>query len=486
MNTPTKIQGHLSGNNDNEMTSAAKKYDHENAGRKDIIEGYKEGIGEYSIEASIMSPEKIIADFETRSRDPFEANASGMILRPERIREGGNGVTVAAASNDIRTANDAQRDRQNSADVTINVVENDFIGQGAITKTKAFVLAMHSSIAATRVPFDANNHQYVKKAGLLQADFDCTYEHDEEQRWIQVMAPYAPSTNSFYMMRPAICWQKKREIFETLRQLSELDISCEMRVLKELIDQLTNQEKTLGILEQLKRADVLHASGGKARKPLSLRDDLSELPAGWQAKILERAQASDIYADAVAILALTGCRPDELEQGVTVHLDSEPAVIRIRGAKLGDSAGQPWREIEIPTTNLPPHMLLCMRDGRDVWEVKVDSTDALRQAVYSYSRELWPGGLAISPYHFRHSMAETLRENGWPAHEIAGVLGERSAETVSHYGRKIRPNRSGRRDVPEVLIVRGGVRTAIKVPPLPIFDATSVNAGVRRRPSYSA
>jgi integrase len=297
------------------------------------------------------------------------------------------------------------------------------------------------------------------------------------------MGPYAPSANSFYMMRPAICWQKKREILETLRQLSELDISSEMRVLKELITQLTYQKYTLGMLEQLKRADVLHATGGKERKPKSLRDDLSELPAGWQGKILERAQASDLYADAVAMLVLTGCRPDELAQGITVYLDSEPAVIRIIGAKLGDSAGQPWREIEIPTAKLPPHMLLCLREGHDVAYVKVDSTDALRQALYSYSRELWPGGISISPYHMRHSMAETLRENGWPAHEIAEVLGERSAATASHYGRKIRPNRSGRREVPEVLISRGGVRTAIKVSPLPAFNAASIGVDIQGRPA---
>ena len=115
----------------------------------------------------------------------------------------------------------------------------------------------------------------------------------------------------------------------------------------------------------------------------------------------------------------------------------------------------------------------------------MDSTDALRQAVYSYSRELWPGSIPISPYHFRHNMAETLRENGWPAHEIAAVLGERSAATVSHYGRKIRPNRAGRREVPEVVISRGGVRTAIKVPPLPFFDASIIGMGINGKPASS-
>jgi len=430
-----------------------------------------------------MSPEKIRADFETLSRDPFEANATDMTLPPERIREGGIGVTVAFALDAIWAANDAQRERQKCADEVKNVVENVLIDHETITKTKAFVVAMSNSLVATRVPFDADDHQYAKKAELLQASFDCTYGNEEGQRWIQVMGPYASSANSFYMMRPAICWQKKREMIETLRQLSALDTSREMSVLEELITQLMRQKNTLGILEQLKRTDVLQATGGNKRKAKSLRDDLSELPTGWQSKILERAQASDIYADAVAILALTGCRPDELKQGVIVRLDSEPAVIRIRGAKLGENAGQPWREIEVPTAKLPPHILLVLREERDVVEVKVESTDALRQALYSYSRELWPGSIPISPYHFRHNMAESLRENGWPAHEIAALLGERSAATVSHYGRKIRPNRSGRREVPDVVISRGGVRTAIEVPPLPAFNASNIGVDIQGRPA---
>lgn len=486
MNTPTKNQGHPHGNNDNAMPSSPKQeFAHEKTGLKDIIEGYKEAPGEDRIKASIMSPAKTFTDFEAPSRDAFEANASGMTLPPERIREGGNGETVAVALNEKWTANDAQRERNKYGDVKNTVVEKVLIGHETITKTKAFVAAMTNAIAATRVPLDADNHQYVKKAGLLQADFDCTYGSDEEQRWIQAMSRYAPSANSFYIMRPAICWQKRREISEALKQISALDISSEMKVLNDLMTQLAQQKKTLNLLEQLKRDDVLRVTGGKSRRPKSLRDDLSELPTGWQTRILERAQASEIYADAVAILALTGCRPEELAHGVTVRLDAEPAVIKIYGAKLGDHAGQPWREIDIPTAKLPAHMLLCLREGCDSVEVKVDSTDALRQAVYSYSRELWPGSIPISPYHFRHNMAETLRENGWPAHEIAAVLGERSAATVSHYGRKIRPNRAGRREVPEVVISRGGVRTAIKVPPLPFFDASIIGMGINGKPASS-
>jgi len=252
MKTPSTNPLQQPGNNDNEMTSSAKTYVHENVGRKDIIEGYKVAHGGNSIGASIMSPEKIRADFETLSRDPFEANATDMTLPPERIREGGIGVTVAFALDAIWAANDAQRERQKCADEVKNVVENVLIDHETITKTKAFVVAMSNSLVATRVPFDADDHQYAKKAELLQASFDCTYGNEEGQRWIQVMGPYASSANSFYMMRPAICWQKKREMIETLRQLSALDTSREMSVLEELITQLMRQKNTLGILEQLK------------------------------------------------------------------------------------------------------------------------------------------------------------------------------------------------------------------------------------------
>jgi len=41
MKTPSTNPLQQPGNNDNEMTSSAKTYVHENVGRKDIIEGYK-------------------------------------------------------------------------------------------------------------------------------------------------------------------------------------------------------------------------------------------------------------------------------------------------------------------------------------------------------------------------------------------------------------------------------------------------------------
>ena len=99
----------------------------------------------------------------------------------------------------IWAANDAQRERQKCADEVKNVVENVLIDHETITKTKAFVVAMSNSLVATRVPFDADDHQYAKKAELLQASFDCTYGNEEGQRWIQVMGPYASSANSFYI-----------------------------------------------------------------------------------------------------------------------------------------------------------------------------------------------------------------------------------------------------------------------------------------------
>lgn len=479
MNTPNQNIRQLGRYSGNEMTSSPKNNDHENAGLQDIIEANKVARYDLIMEASIMSPEKNINHFQTDSRDPCKEDAIGMTLPPERIREGGIGVSVAAALNAMWAANDAQRDRQKNGDVKINANEVVCIGVENLTKLKSVVAAMQTVIAETQVALDAEDHQYVKKALRLQVDFDATFGNDVD-RWIEVMGPHAPSANSFYSMRAAMCWQMKRVIAENLRQLSELDMSSEMDVLNDLLKQLDRHKKTLEIVENLKRADVLHANEGTSRKPESLRETLEQLPHGWQAKIVARAQASEIYADAVAILALSGCRPDELVQGISVRLDAEPAVIRIRGAKLGEHAGQSWREFEVPTTRLPAHMLLCLRQDRDVAYVKVESTDALRQALYRYSRELWPAGILVSPYHFRHSMAETLRENGWAAHEIAGVLGERSAETVSLYGRKIRPHRSGKREIPEVLIVKGSVKTAMPITPLPLFNASNFGVNAQK------
>lgn len=468
------------------MPSTTKQnYDHDSAGRAghiiEVRSTASTDTGQPGLtEASIMCPAPQFQTMGNQGGGASEARqAAGVTWGHERQRSGPHGATVAADAGTRPADNDAQRDRNDNNDVeTVNVVETVFSAADVSAQTNELIVAAQKAIALSRVPLHASDHQYARKAELLQVSFDCAYG-TERERWMLALAAYAPSANSFFLMRAALRWQKKRELAGILEMIaSQQPCPLGLATDRDLIAQLESGLSTLRLVQGLQRQDILDATGGQSRKKMSLKDELGLLPAGWQEKIVAHAQSSEAYADAIAILALVGCRPDELERGVSVRLDREPAVIRIRGAKLGEHSGQPWREIDVATSALPPHLLRCLQDERDVAFVTIPSTDALRQALYRISEDLWPGGLRVAPYHFRHSRAETLRENGWAAHEIAAVLGEQSAHTVSHYGRKTRP---GKRKPPHVPLVRDGVRVSIPVPPLPAFDPGGLSR--RSRPT---
>lgn len=211
----------------------------------------------------------------------------------------------------------------------------------------------------------------------------------------------------------------------------------------------------------------------------SKRQFLKLLPDGWRSKIVDRAQFSDTYADALSVLKNTGCRPAELARGVEVFLDNNHAIFRIMGKKVTGSAGQVWREIPVRAAALAPSLLRAVQDREHVI-VQIWSTAGLRSALLKWGAALWPKGPRVVPYLFRHALTEDLREGGWSAEEIGAVLGHRVSETSAQYGRKRRPGQ-GRGSVEPVNIIRGGVQTAVPVRPLKIFDSTEFSARITDR-----
>jgi integrase len=112
--------------------------------------------------------------------------------------------------------------------------------------------------------------------------------------------------------------------------------------------------------------------------------------------------------------------------------------------------------------------------------MRIFSTAGLRKAVAAVGRRLWPKGKRVCPYHFRHQLAEDMRESGRTADEIAAALGQRVGETASHYGRRSRKGQGGVAREPDV--IRGAVRTAKPVRSAAPFDPASVTKKSGRKP----
>jgi integrase len=223
---------------------------------------------------------------------------------------------------------------------------------------------------------------------------------------------------------------------------------------------------TYAAIGRVDRQHLLLASNSKPVKVASKRNGLHKFVKGWRDFMVKRSE-NRTYGEAIWLMAATGCRPQELVEGVRVRLNDSHVTVKIDGAKVGNQSGQPWRELDVSYRNMPIS-LRHKYEGDDI-VVRITSTAGLRKSVASIGRALWPKLLGnVTPYHFRHALTEDLREAGWPAAEIGGALGHRVSDTSTYYGRRRRGGQGGVCEEPTIL--RGGVRTALPVRASAPFD----------------
>jgi integrase len=162
---------------------------------------------------------------------------------------------------------------------------------------------------------------------------------------------------------------------------------------------------------------------GKRRTLRNFPDDWREMIFDASAQRLKRS---------VAVLALTGCRPDELKKGISVS-ESESGngiIFTINGSKTNNGHGQPKRTLTIERTEQNAKFFDAIQAG----EIQEDD-GYIRVSLNRISKKLWPNRKSIiSAYSFRHQMASDLKKNGIDSVELALRLGHSVTKTQSMYG----------------------------------------------------
>jgi integrase len=200
--------------------------------------------------------------------------------------------------------------------------------------------------------------------------------------------------------------------------------------------------------------------GAAAPQPLQRshkqRSKIGRLPKDWRER-LWRHNSRGKYADAVAVAALAGVRPAELEKGVTVKLmnDGRLAFV-VEGAKVkaagpGRAAqGQKVRAFQkaIPAGDpMGEHLktrLAASSNGKI--RVRVRTARQLTSAFCAASRRAFPKMDAPpSLYAFRHVFCSDAKSSGATPEQVAQLMGHASVESQQHYGMK-RPGKSGNVD----------------------------------------
>ncbi len=155
----------------------------------------------------------------------------------------------------------------------------------------------------------------------------------------------------------------------------------------------------------------------------------------WQEKLFEKM--SEKHKNALAVSLLSGCRPAEIEAGVTVKKDeSGNLILTIKGAKLSEIRGQETRELSIsPDHFAARHLLAQINDSAPEMTLSSNAkclSDATRQA----GKRAFPRlKIGVSPYSIRHAIASQLKASGVAADAVAMTLGHAATASQSAYGR---------------------------------------------------
>ncbi len=219
--------------------------------------------------------------------------------------------------------------------------------------------------------------------------------------------------------------------------------------------------------------DIARQSGhpGERRKRASKRQALRGLPGDWREQ-LYRCAAKGKYADAILVAALTGCRPEELRQGVHIRRVNNPRSgmgeirFEIDGAKVKAHQGQPHRLIAYGAHD--PHPLLeALRirlAGRRELLVCIDSPVNFTVEVRRLARSLWPKHKhTFTAYCLRHQWAADLKRHA-AADSVSQGLGHASVKTRRHHGQA---NQASSRHALQPIVIeaeRPVKPTAAKVP----------------------
>ena len=191
-------------------------------------------------------------------------------------------------------------------------------------------------------------------------------------------------------------------------------------------------------LDALAAAGPWRAPDAGARPSRSKRAALAGLPPNWVDILWARAvSAHTKHLDAIAVLATTGCRAQEVCHGVAVRVGAGGTLeIGIAGAKVRSDAGQPWRLLRVVADHPAAEHLLAIATAAG-GTARVNATcspNALSMCVASLAGDRF--GRRISCHDFRHQRASDVRAaTGGDAEACARWLGHISTGTARYYGR---------------------------------------------------
>lgn len=175
-----------------------------------------------------------------------------------------------------------------------------------------------------------------------------------------------------------------------------------------------------------------YAGNSKSRSIRTASED-------WRERVAE-----SLYGDLKLLFLLqcsTGCRPQELANGVQARLCRDGSLItRVRGAKCDDFVGQPSRCLKLDSSKGIASMLarlLIVGHTLDSRHCNLGRVNTYAKRVARACERAFPrrkGKNKLSAYSARHQFKADLVAAGWSKVEIAMAMGHSTTRSGTAYG----------------------------------------------------
>jgi integrase len=254
----------------------------------------------------------------------------------------------------------------------------------------------------------------------------------------------AGTKQSFYTYRAALVHEARTELRTALRDRdvasrahnTEQKLNAETRI-KTHTETLTKYAPSSGDREQDMQRKSAYTGARTSERSNGKREALDSRPPDWRDRVWKEVQPRD--RDAVAVTALTGARPAEVEKGVSVHNTGDSLRITISGAKTnGVDRGQEQRTITISKAEAAKssegrHLLAAVKEGQ-TRTVKIGDAANFSDRVRHASERAMPDEKTVSPYDYRHGFSARIKDDErLTPSDRAAALGQQSERSQSAY-----------------------------------------------------
>ena len=170
--------------------------------------------------------------------------------------------------------------------------------------------------------------------------------------------------------------------------------------------------------------------------------DLKGLPENPALILMDRCPK---YRLAILLQAVSGCRPGEIEKGVSLKIAGQFLVATIYGLKTSSVSGQPLRMCSYRIDPACEEILLLAEEVRaGLSEIKILSAARYCSALIKAGNREWPDRkVSFSPYCLRHLAASDMKASNLDPAQISAALGHCSDRTREYYGRQSLGRKSG-------------------------------------------